>query len=240
MGTLHDSLTIIYIAGRFGWGWCVLYTLWVLTVHSLAILECHSYSPRPSSHIFLRLLIYLCTPPLVFALTFPGPLQRPRSCIAGPRGRQFPSCVLQARQIFSTSLPPTQSLPLAFCVHFHVGPSLWRQPVPQPVWVICYIFSPSSPLQALGCKTAFEWDVLWLREKKGTTQIIFPEKVNSLSRVSKYSTGVRVSHPTVWLLTLCCGMLLMSHSSRLDWSVHSLSHDSPLRPYPAELLNPAI
>lgn len=27
-------------------------------------------------------------------------------------------------------------------------------------------FFPSSPLQAFGCKTAFEWDVLWLREKK--------------------------------------------------------------------------
>lgn len=70
------------------------------------------------------------------------------------------------------------------------------------------------------------------QRKEGTTQIIFPEKVNSQSRVSKYSTGVRVSHPTVWLLTLCCGMLLMSHSSRLDWSVHSLSHDSPLHPLP--------
>lgn len=68
-------------------------------------------------------------------------------------------------------------------------------------------------------------------EKKGTTQIIFPEKVNSLSRVSKYSTGVRVSHPTVWLLPLCCGMLLMSHSSRLDWSAHFTVFPS-LHPFP--------
>lgn len=164
--------------GKWPGGYTIIYSrkFWVRlmrTLHSLgshrslAILECHSYSPRPLSHIFLWLLIYLCAPPLVFALTFLGPLQSPRSCIAGPRGRQFPSSVLQARQIFSTSLPPTQSLPLAFCVHFHVGPSLWRQPIPQSVWVICYIFFPSSPLQALGCKTAFEWDVLWLREKKG-------------------------------------------------------------------------
>lgn len=74
-------------------------------------------------------------------------------------------------------------------------------------------------------------------EKKGTTQIIFPEKVNSLSRVSKYSTGVRVSHPTVWLLTLCCGMLLMSHSSRLDWSAHFTVFPS-LHPFPCWTLKP--
>lgn len=61
--------------------------------------------------------------------------------------------------------------------------------------------------------------------------------MNSLSRVSKYSTGVRVSHPTVWFLTLCCGMLLMSHSSRLHWSAHFTLFPS-LHPFPCWTLKP--
>lgn len=57
-------------------------------------------------------------------------------------------------------------------------------------------------------------------------QKIFQEKVKSQSRVRKHSTGVRVSHPTVWLLTLDCGLSCMSQGSRLDWPVSSVSSAS--------------
>lgn len=39
-------------------------------------------------------------------------------------------------------------------------------------------------------------------------------------------SGVMVSHPTVWPLTLHCGMSLVSQGSRLDWAVSSVSHAS--------------
>lgn len=57
-------------------------------------------------------------------------------------------------------------------------------------------------------------------------QRIVQEKVKSQSRVRKHSTGVRVSHPTVWLLTLDCGLSCMSQGSGLDWPVPSVSSAS--------------
>lgn len=221
-----------FYQGKWPGGHTVIYSRksWVRLMRTPLTLDSHHSFTRnpgkslifPSTFIsYLPLVAHISLhSSLSVALTFPGPRRRPCSCIARPRGRQFPSCVLQARQIFSTSLPPTQSLPLAFCAHFHVGPSLWRQLVPQSVWSDLLLFSLLPPPFQRSVVKPLLNEKCCGSEKKGTTQIIFPEKVNSLSRVSKYSTWVRVSHPTVWLFALCCGMLLMSHSSRLDWSAH--------------------
>lgn len=118
-------------------------------------------------------------------------------------------CPPGTSKFFSTSPPPTRSLPLAFRAHFHVGPSLWRQLVPQSLGAICFFllfFRPLRPpphlFQRSVVKPLLNETCCGLeRKKKGTTRIIFPEKVNSLSIVSKFSTGVRVSHPAAWLLT---------------------------------------
>ncbi len=105
----------------------------------------------PDLHPSLSLVAHIspCSS-ILFVLTFSGPLQSPRTCIVHPRGQQFPSSILPASQIFSTSLPPTPSLPLTVCVYSHVGLRLW-------------VFPPPPSRATSKCIT--ELDVLWLRLK---------------------------------------------------------------------------
>lgn len=119
--------------------------------------------------LFLWLLVYLLAPPLVFVLTFSGPLRSPRSCIAHPRGRQFPPArsIAAEPDFFSTSLPPTLSLPLSVCVYSHVG----LRPLTSALGLrqSFFFFFVFLPPRALLVKTITELDVLWLTETKGAT-----------------------------------------------------------------------
>ena len=177
--------------------------------------------------LFLWLLVYLLAPPFMFVLTFSGPLQSPRSCIAHPRGWQFPRLVLSRSRarFFSTSLPPTLSLPLSVCVYTHVGLRLLTSALSlrQSFFLFFFFSFPASATSKNHHRTR---RVMAHRRKGRLIDNLAKRKWTHTPQWAKCSTGVTVSHPTVWPLTLHCGMSLMSQGSRLDWAVSSVSHAS--------------